>query len=205
MAKDTFILSTDLSVAPEVKILKAKDYCRFTEASDVLAAARQRAGEIIAAAEGAYKKEQERGYNDGLAEGRMEMSGQMLDNVANTISYYESVEEKVTGLVMDALKKILGSIDDRTLITRTVHSTLSVVRSQKEITVKVAPEQVEAIQEQMTEILSGYPGISFLDVVADKRLGPTDCVLESGIGTVDGSISQQLDVIRTSLEKCFKR
>ena len=58
-------------------------------------------------------------------------------------------------------------------------------------------------RERLGEILSPYPLIVDVHVVADNRLGATGCILESDIGVVDASLAGQIAVFRKSFEKLF--
>ena len=86
-----------------------------------------------------------------------------------------------------------------------VRNALSVVRKQQQVTVRVHPNQVKSVQENLNRIMAPYPNIKFMDVVPDLRLATGDCILESEIGMVEASVESQLEIIRKALTKSFKR
>ena len=190
---------------PEKKIIKANEYLSFVEAEKIIENAKKEAQEIIAGAKAEYEEEKKRGYKDGLLESKMNMSRQMMDTVARTVNYFASVEEKLVEIVTVALKKILGEMDDKKLILKVVRNALIVARNQKQVTLRVSPTQAEMVKERINSIMAEFPGISFIDVVPDARLKQGGCILESEMGIVDASVDIQIEAIRRSLIKSFRK
>jgi type III secretion protein L len=184
ITKDSFDL------APGTKVLRAEEYGELVQAGEIVEMARAQARRI---------------YEDGLDKGRMEIAERMMDTVGQTVDYLGSVEESVTDVVIQALRKIVGEMDDRERIVRVVRNALAVVRNQNRVTARVSPKDAERVKGAVDEILSGYPGIAFLDVSADSRLSPGGCILESEIGVVEASVDIQIEAIRKSLLKRIKR
>ena len=65
----------------------------------------------------------------------------------------------------------------------------------------MAPAQVATGQQAQNELLAAYPGVGYLDVVADPRLAADACILESEIGIVEASIQGQLAALRKGFAK----
>lgn len=198
IAKDKFDIS-------DKKIIKASDYVEYVNAQDLLIKAKVEAEHIIKEAKAAYEQEQQRGYEDGLIEGKLSISEQMMENVAKTVDYFASIEDKIVETVIIALKKIIGEMNEKELIVGIVKNALALVRMQKQVTLRVCPTQKEMIQAELSNIIAEFPGISFLDVVSDIRLKEGGCILETDIGVVDASIDTQLDAIKRALSKVFKK
>ncbi|MBG0775375.1 MAG: HrpE/YscL family type III secretion apparatus protein [Desulfovibrionaceae bacterium] len=199
ITKDSFDL------APGTKVLRAEEYGELVQAGEIVEMARAQARRIQEEARRVYEAERTRGYEDGLDKGRMEIAERMMDTVGQTVDYLGSVEESVTDVVIQALRKIVGEMDDRERIVRVVRNALAVVRNQNRVTARVSPKDAERVKGAVDEILSGYPGIAFLDVSADSRLSPGGCILESEIGVVEASVDIQIEAIRKSLLKRIKR
>lgn len=104
-------------------------------------------------------------------------------------------------LVMQAVQKIMADFDDRARVLATVKNVLSVVRNQKQMTLRLAPPEVDLVQAQVDELLTAYPGVSFLDIVADSRLKAGECILESDIGLVEASTEGQLAALRGAFQR----
>ena len=87
------------------------------------------------------------------------------------------------------------------MILRVVKNSLEVARTQKQVTLRACPSQVDFLRSQLNEILAQFPSINFIDVTADPRLKPGGCILETEMGFVDASVEVQLEAIRKSLLK----
>jgi hypothetical protein len=90
-------------------------------------------------------------------------------------------------LVMQAVQRVIGELAERDRVVAVVKGALAVVRNQKQVTLRVAPPQLPLVQAALNELLAAYPGIGYLDVVADARLEADACILDSEIGIVEAS------------------
>jgi type III secretion protein L len=184
---------------PEGNILKAADYDLIESSRQVLDDARRQAQEIIDAAEHELQARREQGYREGADQARMELAEQMIDTVTRAVDYFTTVEEDVTGVVVSAVRKIIGELDDVELMRRVVRNALQVARAEKKITLRVCPEQEGPIRERVGAILEGFSGVGFLEVVADHRLSKGGCILETELGVVDASVETQLQALEKAL------
>lgn len=187
--------------SPDRRVIKAADYLAYAKAEAIIAAARLQAEAIQREAEQAYDAEKQRGYRDGHEEGKLETAEQIMDVLGATVEFYAGIEQRTGQIVMQMLRKILGQFDNETLTYQIVRNALTAVRAQKQVTLRVAPEHVEALKARMDTLLHGFPSIHFVDVVGDRRLNAGDCILETEIGVVDASIEVQLKALERSLAK----
>ncbi len=205
MGNFVILESNFFKIAPGTKIIKANEYAQLVKAEEIIAEARKRAELILDDAKKAYEQEKRKGYEDGLREGQLKIAEKMMETVHRTVDYLASAEEMMCSLVLEAIKKIIGDMDDREIITRVVKNALAMVRNQKQVTLKVAPEDLETIQSRLSDIMENYPTIGFVEIVADSRLKKHSCVLESEMGVVDASVEVQLKAIEKALRKTIKR
>ena len=188
-------------LAPGTRIVRAADVAAWAQAEGLLAAARAQADAILAGAEEALAAERARGYAEGLAEARMEQVEKMLDTVGRTVDYFAAVEGDMVALVMGAVRKIIDGYGDHERVLLVVRNALAVVRNQKQMTLRLPPAQVDAVRARVNELLAAYPGVGYLDIVADARLQGDACILESEIGLVEASIDGQV----AALEGAFRK
>lgn len=188
-------------LAPGTRILRAAEVGAWADAEALVASAHARADAIVAGAEEALENERRRGYEQGLAEARLEQAEKMIDTVSRTVDYFAKVETEVVKLVMASVRKIMGDFDDRERVVIAVKSALSVVRNQKQMTLRVHPLQVDALREHVNELLAAYPGVGYLDIVGDGRLSSEACILESEIGMVEASIEGQIAALQSAFQK----
>ncbi|MET4580102.1 HrpE/YscL family type III secretion apparatus protein [Ottowia thiooxydans] len=188
-------------VAPGTQVLRAAEVNAWADAEAMLEAARAQADAIVAGANDAFEKERQRGYAEGVAEARMEQAEKMIDTVSRTVDYFAKVESDMVALVMAAVRKIIDDFDDEQRVVIVVKNALSVVRNQKQMTLRVNPRQVDAVRAHTNELLAAYPGVGYLDIVPDGRLDAEACILESEIGMVEASIEGQIAALQAAFQK----
>lgn len=187
-----FRLNTDVpSPAPGVKVLKAADVDTLHDAASLIAAAKAHAAEIEKKAEAVYEERFQQGYEDGVEAGKMENAEKMMETVLASVEFIESIENTVVSVVNQSIRKIIGELDDETRIKRIVGTALNTVRGQQRVTVRVNPAEEPTVSKALAAMTSG----SYLTVVADPRLGPDSCILESELGVVDASLETQLKAL----------
>ena len=183
------------------KIIRFADVAALHEAQQLIVAANAQADAIVAGAQAAFEAERQRGYAEGIEEAKLEQAEQMIENVSRTIDYFGKVETRMVELVMQALRKIISDFNDEDRVLITVKNVLSVVRNQKQMTLRLNPNQVEIVKARVNDLLANYPGVGYLDIVADSRLQLDSCILESDIGLVEASMEGQLQALENAFTK----
>lgn len=196
----------DYKLASDRRLVKASEVATVRSAEEILAAAEAEAARIREEAKSAFAEEKKRGYEKGLADGKMEIAMQKLDLVDSSVKFMESVEGKMADIVMKALKSCVVEIGDKEMVVQIVRKTMkAVIRTQRQVTLKVAPEMVESVKERVTALRAEYPTIESLDVVEDPRLKGPACILETEAGVADASVDTQLAAIERSIERHVSR
>lgn len=186
------------------KLIKAADFWTFRKAEEALADAMRRRDEIIAAAQDAYEAERRRGYEDGLEAAKREQATHMTEIVGQAVNYFSTVEQRMVDLVFDAVRKIVMQFDDRTRAATVVHAALEAVRNQRQLTVRVHPDRVDAVRADLDTMLQAFPAIQCVDVTGDARLAVDACAVESDIGVVEASIASQLESMKEAFTRAFR-
>ena len=194
--KGDFVLQSDR------RVVKAVDVATVRSAAEIVAAAEAQAAQIREDAKAAYEEERKKGYDKGIADGKTEIAMQKLDLVDSSVAFMENVEEKMSEIVMKALKSCVAEIGDREMVIQIVRKTMAaVIRTQRQVTLKVAPELVETVRSRVSELTATFPTIETFDVVEDPRLKGSACLLETEAGVADASVESQLAAIERSLKK----
>ena len=195
-----------LSLASDRRLVRASDVATVRGAADIIAAAEAEAAEIREAAKREAEAERKRGYEQGLDEGRAEIVDKKLELVDSSVLFMESVEGKMADIVMTALRKCVAEIGDEALVVQIVKKVMeAVIRTQKKVILKVAPEMVSVVRAKLGELTSRYPTVETADVVEDERLKGTACILETEAGVADASIDTQLAAIERSIQRHLSR
>ena len=196
----TMFRLNDDSIQPAAgtKLIKSADLGQLFEASALLDAAREKAARLEKAAHDAYEEKKLEGYRDGLEEGKLEHAEKMMETIISSVEFIEGIESTLVSVVNQAIRKIIGEMDDRERIVAIVRNALNVVRGQQKVTVRVSPADEEAVLQALAAMTSSSSGSSFLTVIADVRLEKDSCILESELGVVDASLSTQLKALENA-------
>ncbi|TOA13779.1 SctL family type III secretion system stator protein VscL [Vibrio parahaemolyticus] len=195
------IKTDNLQLAPGLKVLKAKDYVSYLDSQHLVEAANSKADSIIAKAQQAYETEKQRGYQDGLEQAKIENAQAMVATLTRCNEYYLQVEHKMTNVVLDAVRKIIDTFDDVDTTISVVREALQLVSNQKQVILHVHPEQVVDVREKVAGVLSDFPEVGYVDVVADARLKNGGCILETEVGIIDASIDGQIQALKQAMVK----
>lgn len=192
----------DFKLESDRRVVKAADVATVRTAEEIVAAAEAEAARIRDEAKAAFEAEKKRGYEVGLQEGKMEIAMQKLDQVDQSVAFMEGVEKKMADVVMKALRSCVVEIGDKEMVVNIVRKTLSaVIRTQRRVTLKVAPEMAATVREKIASFRSDYPTVETFDVVEDERLKGPACILETEAGVADASVETQLAAIEKSLAR----
>ncbi len=192
----------NFSVSSDRRVVKATEAATVKSADEILAAAEAEAARIREEAKAAFQAERKRGYEKGLADGKMEIAMLKLEQVDKSVEFMESVESKMADVVMKALRSCVAEIGDREMVVNIVRKTMNaVIRTQRHVTLKVAPEMASVVRERLAAIRFDYPTVESIDVVEDERLKGPACILETEAGVADASVETQLAAIERSIAR----
>ncbi len=196
----------DFTLRSSGRLVKADEVAAARSAAEALATAEAEAARVREEAKAAFEAEKKRGYEEGLAQGRMEIAEKKLEMLDESVAWMESVEARMADIVMKALHKCVAEIGDRELVVQVVRKVMSaVIRTQKQVTLKVAPDMGPVVKERLSAILADYPTVEHVDVVEDERLKGPACMIETEAGVADGSVESQLAAIERSIKRHFSR
>ncbi|MBR0459674.1 MAG: hypothetical protein IJJ26_10600 [Victivallales bacterium] len=180
--KDTFELHS------ASRLVKANEVAAIVQVDDVLQMARAE------------------GYDKGLQDGKMEIAMQKFELVESSVQYMESVEDKMSQIVMKALRKCIDEIGNEELVVQVTKKAMkAIVRNQQQITVKVNPAMIPVVRERLQDIQKDFPSLNYVELAEDGKLDMRSCVVETAAGSVDASIDGQLAAIEKSIKKSFER
>ena len=192
----------DFTLTSDRRLVKASEVATVQSAAEIVAAAEAEAARIREEAKTAFEEEKKRGFEKGLQDGKLEIAMQKLEQVDQSVAFMESVEGKMADIVMKALKSCVVEIGDREMVVNIVRKTMSaVIRTQRHVTLKVAPEMVAVVKERVSALRLDYPTVETFDVVEDPRLKGPACILETEAGVADASVETQLAAIERSLKR----
>ena len=192
----------NFTLASDRRLVKAADVATAKSAAEIVADAEAEARRIREKAKAAFEEERKRGYEKGLQDGKLEIAMQKLEQVDQSVAFMESVEGKMADIVMKALRSFVVEVGDKEMVVNIVRKTMNaVIRTQRHVTLKVAPEMAQVVKDRVAALRKDYPTVELFDVVEDERLKGPACILETEAGVADASVETQLAAIERSLQK----
>ncbi len=195
------VKDASFNVPEGVGIVPHGVYTELVAANELMANAIKRAKIIEEQAQIRYEEEQARGYEEGIQEGKLIISEQIMDLVTERLNFLENIETSTVDLVMASLVKILDEMPPQERVLSAVKRAIAYVRNQKKVTLRISPEDDVYVQSALEQLKMAYPSIDILDVYPDKRLKSGDCVLESELGVMDAGLKTQLQNIERAFMK----
>ena len=199
MGSFAFLKDNEPVIAPGTRVVKAAELADLLEAGGIIAEARFRAVEIVSGAKQEFEAQKAAGYEDGIRQGKESLSRYMLEVIGKSRQYLEDNEQKVVILVLAALKQILGELDGQEMAVRMVRNALNVVGKQNQVSVMVAPENLQVVSSRIKQLILPYPRIKSIEVLADPSLEGSRCVLETKVGRVEASLESQLEALSRAM------
>lgn len=174
---------------------------RIVTAEDLRA--RQRKREIERDAAQIFEEAKAAGY----AAGREAAAAEAVQNLAalklDTDRWRRSIEAEMIEVVMRAVTRVIGEIDDLELVQRVTAAAVAELRDVGRIALHVAPADQRAVREHLSVLTQAFPGVEIVDVVADPTVGRGGAVLKSALGSIDARIETQLTGLRAALSAAF--
>ena len=182
------------------------------EKHEILTVARERATEIIAAAEaesGKIKKEvaemaREEGFKTAREEieSRITRLDELLKRLASTQAYCrQKHEEEMVKLALSCARRLINreiSLDERVILdcVREVFNESSV---QESVTLLLNRDDFQLITEQRSQLLSDFPQIHNLKIEVGEGIERGGCILESTMGRIDASLRSKFEELNRLL------
>ena len=196
----------NFTLASDRRLVKAADVATAKSAAEIVADAEAEARRIREKAKAAFEEERKRGYEKGLQDGKLEIAMQKLEQVDQSVAFMESVEGKMADIVMKALRSFVVEVGDKEMVVNIVRKTMNaVIRTQRHVTLKVAPEMAQVVKDRVAALRKDYPTVESFNVVEDERLKGPACILETEAGVADASVESQFAAIERSLKRHLAR
>ncbi len=162
----------------------------------------------------------EEGFNLGYSEGaekaqteseeilnvkleEIEQEKNLLFNERENLMY--NVELELTEVIGSVVESILGSAFevDKNLITQMVKLGLKQSTLNDDITIKVSSDLLEIVNDNFEELRQDVPRNIGLEILADKNLENSECIIESNLGYIKCDVNTVIESIKFNLKSIF--
>ncbi|MGE5606475.1 MAG: FliH/SctL family protein [Bacteroidota bacterium] len=177
------------------------------EAEGIIKQARQEAENLKIEAQ---RQGSETGYQEGLTKAKQEIEGNLKNSIIilaqaeeERVRRIASSEAELLKLVTGIAEKIIGSelkSDPQQLIS-IVKEALSRVATAGSITVKINPDALGLLQENLPSLQEVFSEPKAIAIQGDQTILPGDCFIETEHGKVDARVKSQLERIMNEILK----
>nr|CAA6830815.1 MAG: HrpE/YscL family type III secretion apparatus protein [uncultured Thiotrichaceae bacterium] len=198
MDKFISVKPLDSQLKPGQKVLKSADYQQLLSYESVLSKLSIREKQRQTDASEMLEKSIRHGKEQGMEQANQQLAEELQNFTLRMHQSLCEIEESLVDVVVESVKKIIHGFDDETLVKNTVRSGLELVRGGKKLTVRVHPQMLGVIQEQLGEFekTAGH-----IEVLPDGVLKVDECILESDVGIVSASVEQQVEALVKALRR----
>ncbi len=162
--------------------------------------------------ESALRAAYEQGLSEGLSEGAVQAEAEIegmratLEMVVQELwgareRLQKELQEDACRLAMEVARKVVGevAVREQGMVDRMVSEALRRVAVRDRITVRVNPDDLEAVRAQRERWLSLVEGVEHFEIVEDRRVGRGGALVTTLDGSVDARWATQLQEVERAL------
>jgi type III secretion protein L len=187
--------------------------------AEILANAHAEAAAIVAAAAGdaaalrqqsqrEFDSAHERGFEAGRLEAAAQWYARTVELLAQRRELQMSLRNRIAGLVVSAVEKIVVSEEPAALFARAATAVERIIDGSSHLQIRVNPEAHDAAAQAFARAAAGWREHGRpvqITVTADRSLEPGACVCETDIGSIDASLAVQIDAVRSAVGTALRR
>lgn len=172
------------------------------EARRIVVEAEREAEAIVSAAQQEAASLQQSGYEEGVEQGRAEATEQMTRALMELRSMEEKLEAEYIGLLRECVEKILHQelTQNPEAIVSVVRGALRDARQQREVIVRVHPEDAEMVEQNQPRLLEVLARANAVVVRGDPGVRRGGCIVATELGLIDASLERQLAALTRAIE-----
>ncbi len=195
------------AATPARKVVKQEVYDSTVEARQIVEMAQSEAAAIIEEAREEASQTRATAREEGYQEGLSEWNAAVVDAVKARQHYLDECEPEVVRLSTGIAEKILGqrlNAEPEAMVS-IVREALRGIREERNLTIKVNPEDLDVVTGHVHELEESVPGECRIRVVPGAAVTPGGCIVESELGTIDARIETQLKCLEQMLVRAARK
>lgn len=187
------------SLAPGVQLLRGTDFTRLMATYETLAAAEQRAAELVRRADDVQNQARLQGLAEGRLEARQELLSAVADMQSNLQQWVFQTEPQLVALVVRCVREVVRDSDPEALVRGSIGRSLGEMASASEIRIKVHESHLAALRADTDALAQQYALEGTVRIESSPSLKPGDCIVESPLGVIDLRVETQLKFVDQTL------
>jgi type III secretion protein L len=180
-------------------VLAPEDLLAVQQALPLAQQCEQRSKELLRTARAQMQQEIDAGFKSGMEQGSVRCAARLLEYEQAQQAEWQRREQDTMALVMLVLERLGTSLAKGELIRTLVRQAVSEARQARKLLIKVHPDQLSAVEEELAALRISCAWLETLEVIGVPELAADDCVLESPNGFINAGWATQLAAIRQVL------
>jgi type III secretion protein L len=189
----------DWPVHADDPVLLPEELLAVQEAATLAQQCEQHRRALLQTAQAQMQREIEAGFQRGVTDGSARCAARLLEYEQAQQAEWQRREHETMALVMLVLERLGTSLAKGDLIRTLVRQAVSEARQARRLLIKVHPQQVSAVEEELGALRTACAWLETLEVIGVPELADDDCVLESPNGFIHAGWATQLAAIRQVL------
>jgi type III secretion protein L len=193
------LATNDWPVHADDPVLSPEDLLAVQHASTLAQQCEQHAQALLQTARAQMQREIDAGFASGMADGSARCAARLLEYERAQQAEWQRREQDTMALLMLVLERLGTSLAKGELVRTLVRQAVSEARQARRLLIKVHPEQVSAVEQELGPLRISCAWLETLEVIGVPELAADDCVLESPNGFINAGWTTQLAAIRQVL------
>lgn len=206
-------------IAPEPPDIAEMRQQAVAAAEDIVRLAMEDAAQMLhEAKEAGYRAGYEKGYADGDTEARSQVFQRadaeraafradieafVTHIEAERMRAWNAMEPEIIGLIFQLAQQVIKQEVEvnRDVALSITRNALRRVADSSSLRIRVHADDLETIRSHREDLLTLVDGMPHFEIIADRRVGPGGCIVETPAGNIDARIETQLDTVADTLEQ----
>ncbi len=190
---------------PLVSLITTPDGAKLIPVAEVFKMAERHKVDCESAQKAGFDNGHKVGLEKGLDEARRvltQLEGAIQDAVQQRAEMLEQAKQKILELTVQISRKVtFDAVEiDREATVKMIESIINQLVDRSQLRIKVHPDHLPVIEQNMDRFLSSSTTIKDLKFEADPRVRVGGCFIETPNGDVDARLSSQFEVIEETLK-----
>jgi len=189
-----------IHVDPNVKLIKAKDYANYYDASLLLKEARN----TLEKSKTDIVKLQSRAKNDAYQEGVIQANELIAKTNIETAlvaeEYILSFKKSLPDIILNIIRKFIDEYDDIDFLMHTIDSSIKTLSTDQKIEIHVNDLVFNSVSSRLEELAINS---AYISLVADSSMAKKDCLVVTPLGIINANLEMQLQNIERAVRKGF--
>lgn len=188
-------------IASDRKVIKRAEAAQLGVISDAYERAKAEIAAATADAERERRQLFETVYEQAMERARQEAAQTLVQTQIDRELLLRSLQPQIVDIILDALTLLVTQVDRQRFYARALEQIKDALRADSGARLCVDPASEAAAKAALSSLQDADGLLMQLRIVVDSTLSAGSCVLESKFGSVDASLSVQLQAIRSALEQ----